>query len=110
VELKCAACGEPLEPLWKACPSCGARLEAAAASPAPAAEAAAPPAAPAPDFSERTAAIRKRIEVLTAMDRDVSSLQSTLDLATSFNRTGKTEKAQKYLEKAEELLARLDAN
>jgi hypothetical protein len=44
------------------------------------------------------------------MDRDVSSLQSTLDLATSFNRTGKTEKAQKYLEKAEELLARLDAN
>jgi chitodextrinase len=110
VELKCAACGEPLEPLWKACPSCGARLEAAAASPAPAAEAAAPPAAPAPDFAGRTAAIRKRIEVLTAMDRDVSSLQSTLDLATSFNRTGKTEKAQKYLEKAEELLAQLDAN
>jgi hypothetical protein len=53
-------------------------------------------------------AIRKRIEVLTAMDKDVSAIQSTLDLAASFHRTGKAEKAQKYLDKAREILAEMD--
>jgi uncharacterized Zn finger protein (UPF0148 family) len=102
----CPSCGEALEPGWKVCPACGAKLGEAAVAPAPEAEA---PAAAAPaDFAERVAAVRKRIVVLTAMDKDVSALQSTLDLAASFNRTGKTEKAGKYLEKAEEMLAELD--
>lgn len=104
----CPSCGEPLEPGWKACPACGAKLEEAAAAPAPAAGAPADVAAS--GFSESVAGIRKRIEVLTAMDKDVSALQSTLDLATSFHRTGKQEKAQKYLEKARQILAELDGN
>jgi hypothetical protein len=105
----CPNCGEVIEPGWKACPACGTKLaepEAAHGTPSGGAPAGQSPS----DFSEKVAGIRKRIEVLTAMDRDVSSLQSTLDLATSFQRTGKQEKAQKYLEKAEAMLAEMDSS
>jgi len=108
----CPSCSEPLEPGWGLCPACGTKMEAPA-QPAPAAPAApemdAAAAAAAAEFSDAVAAIRKRIEVLTAMDKDVSALQSTLDLAASFQRTGKTDKAQKYLAKAQELLAEKDS-
>ena len=104
----CPSCGEPLEPAWKLCPACGTKLEGPEAPPPPAPAAAVPAGAAPSEFSEEVAGIRKRIEVLTAMDKDVSALQSTLDLATSFHRTGKEEKAQKYLDKARQILAELD--
>jgi len=110
----CPSCGEALEPGWKVCPACGSKIDGAAAPPqAPSAGAPADGAAAgesAAAFSEAVAGIRKRIEVLTAMDNDVSALQSTLDLATSFHRTGKLEKALKYLDKAQEMLSELDRN
>jgi hypothetical protein len=108
IALNCGSCGEALEPEWKVCPACGSKIDdaAAAAPAAPAGDGSSDAAAP--GFAETVAGIRKRIEVLTAMDKDVSSLQSTLDLATSFHRTGKEEKANKYLDKAREMLAELD--
>ena len=101
-QLTCAACGEPAEPEWKMCPACGAPLAAARAEAAPAGEPAASP------FSGTLGELRNRLDVQRESGKDISQVTSTLDLAGSFHRTGKEEKAQKYIEKAREKLDELE--
>jgi len=107
--LLCPGCSSPVEKDWKVCAECGSKLEPAGgdqATPAPEGAAGAPDAGA--GFTDAAADIRKRMDVLQAMDKDVSQVQSTLELASSFHRTGKGEKAQKYLEKAQALIEELD--
>ena len=84
------------------CPACGAPLAAARAEAAPAGEPAASP------FSGTLGELRNRLDVQRESGKDVSQVTSTLDLAGSFHRTGKEEKAQKYIEKAREMLDELE--
>lgn len=92
----CPKCSEPVEAGWKACPSCGEQLAAAAEAPAPS------------DLAVRIEAVRQKLLPLAEAGKDISKVQGQLDLAVSFQRTGKSDKAESYLGKAREALAELE--
>jgi tetratricopeptide (TPR) repeat protein len=110
----CPACGEPVEPGWKRCPSCTAELlPAPVAVPvsAPAAPSA-PRAGPAPAASEGDAAaaeaeikgVEAELERLEKAGQNVAHARNLLKLAISFLRGGSYEKATRYARKVKNSL------
>ena len=114
----CPACGEKVESGWAVCPACSTPLLTAGAATPAAPPAAAPSGAPSGEAQARsspeTSAIAssigelgQKLDGLAAAGKDVTHARGMLDIALSFLRTGKTEKAQLYLEKTRSAISEI---
>jgi uncharacterized Zn finger protein (UPF0148 family) len=111
----CPVCGEPVESGWMVCPACSTPLRreaAAAATPqdipaAPAGQNAAEPSPEASALASSIAELMQKLNGLAIEGKDVAQAIGMLDIAESFLHTGKTEKAQQYLEKARTALSEI---
>jgi hypothetical protein len=104
---------------WMVCPSCSTPLSPPAPPAAPAPPATPPAgAAPAPstestarasDLGNLIGLLGRKCDALAAAGKDVTHARGMLDISMSFLRTGKLEKAQQYLEKAQAAVSELES-
>ena len=116
---RCPVCGEMVEAGWMVCPSCSTPLSPPAPPAAPAPPATPPAgAAPAPstestalasDLGNLIGLLGRKCDALAAAGKDVTHARGMLDISMSFLRTGKLEKAQQYLEKAQAAVSELES-